>query len=482
VIPLSLDEIARITGARPDGVADPGAIVDGPVVIDSRRAGPGGLFAAVAGERVDGHDFAAAAVAAGAVAVLATRPAGAPALIVDNVPAALARLARAVVGRLPQVTIAGITGSSGKTSTKDLTAQLVERLGPVVAPEGSYNNEFGFPLTVLRADERTRYMVLELAARGAGHIASLCEIAPPKIGAVLNIGHAHTGEFGGIEEVAKAKGELAEALPAGGVAVLNADDPRVAAMAGRTAARVVTFGLGNPGDGAGDGRWAGERVPGVRAADVRLDDLGRPAFTLVTATGSAPVRLALHGAHNVPNALAAAAIAAELGLGVAEIADGLSAATARSRWRMEVAGSPGGVTVINDAYNANPESVRAALDALHHMARGRRSFAVLGQMAELGEESRASHEEAGAQAAGTGVAGLIVVGKEAEPILAGALASPGWHGEAIGVPDGPAALAALRNRLAPGDVVLVKASRAAALESVAAELLSQRKPVKEKAQ
>lgn len=467
MIPLSLDEIARITGARPDGVADLGAIAGGPVVIDSRRAGPGGLFAAVAGERVDGHDFAAAAVAAGAVAVLATRPAGAPALIVDNVPAALARLARAVVDRLPQVTIAGITGSSGKTSTKDLTAQLVERLGPTVAPEGSYNNEFGFPLTVLRADERTRYMVLELAARGAGHIASLCEVAPPRIGAVLNVGHAHTGEFGGIEEVARAKGELAEALPGDGVAVLNADDPRVAAMAGRTAARVVTFGLGNAD---------------VSAADIRLDALGRPAFTLVTAAGSAPVRLALHGAHNVPNALAAAAIAAEMGLGVAEIADGLSAATARSRWRMEVRRNPGGVTVINDAYNANPESVRAALDALRHMARGRRSFAVLGQMAELGEESRASHEEAGAQAAGTGVAGLIVVGKEAEPILAGALASPGWHGEAIGVPDGPAALAALRNRLAPGDVVLVKASRAAALESVAAELLSQHQPVKETAQ
>lgn len=467
MIPLSLDEIARITGARPDGVADLGAIAGGPVVIDSRRAGPGGLFAAVAGERVDGHDFAAAAVAAGAVAVLATRPAGAPALIVDNVPAALARLAMAVARRLPQVTIAGITGSSGKTSTKDLTAQLVERLGPTVAPEGSYNNEFGFPLTVLRASERTRYMVLELAARGAGHIASLCEVAPPRIGAVLNVGHAHTGEFGGIEEVAKAKGELAEALPGDGVAVLNADDPRVAAMAGRTAARVVTFGLGNAD---------------VSAADIRLDALGRPAFTLVTAAGSAPVRLALHGAHNVPNALAAAAIAAEMGLGVAEIADGLSAATARSRWRMEVGRNPGGVTVINDAYNANPESVRAALDALRHMARGRRSFAVLGQMAELGEESRASHEEAGAQAAGTGVAGLIVVGKEAEPILAGALASPGWHGEAIGVPDGPAALAALRNRLAPGDVVLVKASRAAALESVAAELLSQHQPVKETAQ
>jgi len=505
VIPLPLEEIARITGARLDGGADPAAVLDGPVVIDSRRAGPGGLFAAVAGERADGHDFAAAAIAAGAVAVLATRPCGAPALITGNVPAALARLAQEVVARLPQITIAGITGSSGKTSTKDLTAQLVERLGPTVAPEGSWNNEFGFPLTVLRATRGTRYLVLELAARGAGHIASLCEIAPPRIGAVLNVGHAHTGEFGGIEQVARAKGELPAALPtaaAGGVAILNADDPRVMAMAARTEARVVTFGLAaisarptSPADPIGPIGPAGPtdpanhsstKAPDFAAAGIRLDDLGRASFTLLTPAGSAPVRLSLHGAHHVPNALAAAAIAAELGLGPAETADALAAATARSGGRMEVRRSPAGVIVVNDAYNANPESVRAALEAVAHMARGRRSFAVLGQMAELGDESRASHEEIGALAAGTGVTGLIVVGKEAEPILDGALARNGagteWRGEAISVPDGPAAVAALRGRLAGGDVVLVKASHAAGLERVAAALLSQPDLVKEKAQ
>jgi UDP-N-acetylmuramoyl-tripeptide--D-alanyl-D-alanine ligase len=396
------------------------------------------------------------------------------------VPTALARLAQAVVARLPQVTIAGLTGSAGKTSTKDLTAQLVERLGPAISPEGSWNNEFGFPLTVLRADERTRFMVLEMAARGPGHIAFLCEIAPPRVGAVLNVGHAHTGEFGGIEQVARAKGELPAALPAaaaGGVAILNADDHRVRAMAGRTEARIVTFGLA----GAGADRPAGA-PPDFAAADVRLDDLGRPSFTLVTPAGSVPVRMGLHGAHQVPNALAAAAIAAELGLGLDGIADGLSTATARSRWRMEVRQAPGGVTVINDAYNANPESMRAALDALGHLARGRRSFAVLGHMAELGDEARDSHLEAGAQAAGTGVTGLIVVGKEAEPILDGALATSGWHGEALAVPDGPQAVAALRGRLAEGDVVLVKASRAAGLESVAADLLSQPASEKETAQ
>ena len=464
MIPLTLDEIARITSARLGTAADPRAVVRGPVVLDSRRVSPGALFAAVPGERADGHDFAAAAVAGGAVAVLASRPLAVPAIITGSVPDALAAMARAVIGRLPAVTIAGITGSSGKTTTKDLTAQLVERLGPTVAPEGSYNNELGHPLTVLRADERTRYMVLELSARGAGHIAKLCRIAPPKLGAVLNVGHAHAGEFGGLDQVARAKGELAEALPPGGVAVLNADDPRVAAMARRTSARVVTFGLAGAG---------GEPGPDFRASGVRLDELGRPAFTLQTGAGSAPVRMALHGEHLVPDALAAAALATELGMSLPDVARGLSGATARSKWRMEVTRRADGVTVINDAYNANPESVRAAIRALRSMAAGGRSFAVLGEMAELGELSRASHEEAGAVAAAAGIAGLIAVGEEAAPILTGARGQRAWHGEAIGVPDGPGAVAALRRMLAPGDVVLVKASRAAALESVAAQLLAE---------
>ena len=477
MIPLSLGEIARITGARLDGGADPAAVVTGPVVIDSRRAGAGGLFAAVEGERVDGHEFAAAARDAGATAMLGTRPAGVPGLLVDDVPTALARLAQEVMARLPEVTIAGLTGSAGKTSTKDLTAQLVERLGPTISPEGSWNNEFGFPLTVLRADEQTRFMVLEMAARGPGHIAFLCEIAPPRIGAVLNVGHAHTGEFGGIEQVARAKGELPAALPAaaaGGVAILNADDHRVRAMASRTEARIVTFGLADAtAAGQSDPGPAGGGRPDFAAADVQLDRLGRPSFTLITPAGSVPVRMGLHGAHQIPNALAAAATAAELGLDLDGIAGGLATATARSRWRMEVREGPGGVTVINDAYNANPESVRAALDALGHMAQGGRSFAILGQMNELGDESWDSHLEAGAHAAGTGVTGLIVVGKLAEPILDGALATAGWHGEAIGVPTGAEAVAALRGRLAAGDVVLVKASRSVGLETVAADLLSQ---------
>ena len=456
MIPLSIAEIARLTGASLDHVPDPAAIVAGPVIIDSREAAPGSLFAALPGERADGHDFAAAAVAAGAVAVLGTRPVGVPALIVADVPAALGRLARAVVDRLPRLTIAGITGSAGKTTTKDLAAQLIGSLGPTVAPRNSFNNEIGHPLTVLRAGADTRYLIAELSARGPGHIAALCEISPPSLGAVLCVGNAHAGEFGSMEQIAAAKAELPRALPADGVAVLNADDPLVAAMAGVTAARVVTFGQSAGAD--------------VRAAGLSLDQLSRPRFTLEMPDGAAPVELRLHGEHNVTNALAAAALAGQLGMDSGAIAAGLSAATARSRWRMEVTERPDGVIIINDAYNASPEAVTAALAALRVIAAGRRAYAVLGRMAELGDRSREFHEKAGMIAARSGLAGLIAVGDEAAPILTGAKAAGGFAGELLAVPDGPAAVAALSERLAPGDVVLVKASRAAGLQTVALAL------------
>jgi UDP-N-acetylmuramoyl-tripeptide--D-alanyl-D-alanine ligase len=463
VIPLSLGAIAQLTGAQltgpaPGQDADPATLVTGPVIIDSRDAAPGALFAALPGTRVVGLEFAPQAVAAGAAAVLATRPCGVPALIVPDVTVALGRLARGVVDALPRLQIAGITGSAGKTTTKDLAAQLIEALGPTVAPRASWNNEIGHPLTVLRATAETRYLVLELSARGPGHIAHLCQIAPPRFGLVLCVGHAHEGEFGGIEEVARAKGELPAALPGsadGGVALLNADDPLVMAMAARTAARVVTFGRG-PAD--------------VRAEGVRLDDRGRPGFRLVSPSGSGQVQLRLYGQHNVHNALAAAALAGELGMPAAEIAQRLSEAEARSRWRMEVTERPDGVIVLNDAYNANPEAVRAALDTLTVLARGRRSFAVLGPMSELGVQSRARHEEIGGYAAQMGLTGLIVVGEEAGPILTGAKAEPSWGGELIHAADASAALDALGQRLAPGDVVLVKASRSAGLERVALAL------------
>src|SRR5579859_2997514 len=329
MIPMTLGEIASgCDGVVAGGVAS--VVVDGSFVIDSRAAGPGDVFVAVVGARVDGHSYAPAAFARGAVAVLGTRAVpGGPCVVVPDVVAALGALARLVLSKLPSVTIAGITGSSGKTSTKDLAFQLVSRLGPCVAPAGSFNTEYGLPLTILRCSLETRYLVLEMSARGIGHIAYLCGIAPPQVGAVLNVGHAHAGEFGSIEAVAIAKGELVEALPESGVAVLNADDPRVLAMAARTKARVVTFAVASPSLSPGSG------VADVRAEDVRLDSLGRALFTLVTPEGSVAVTLRVHGAHQVPNALAAAALARALGLPLAQIAAGLSAAEARSRWRME---------------------------------------------------------------------------------------------------------------------------------------------------
>ncbi|MEW9528015.1 UDP-N-acetylmuramoyl-tripeptide--D-alanyl-D-alanine ligase [Microbispora sp. NPDC049125] len=450
MIPMPLARVAEITSGALTGMADPRAVIRGPVVIDSRAAGPGALFVAIKGERADGHDFARQAVEAGAAAVLASRPVEAPAVIVGDVLAALAGLANAVVSALPSATVVGVTGSAGKTTTKDLLAGLAARIGPTVAPAGSHNNEIGHPLTVLKADEGTRFLVLELSARNVGHIAYLARIAPPRIGVVLNVGTAHLGVFGGKEAIARAKGELVEALPSDGVAVLNADDPLVAAMAGRTAARVTWFG----------------RSPQavIRAEDESVDARSRASFTLRTPSGSAAVRLRLHGAHAVENALAAAAAAYELGLPVATIADELSRAEPRSRWRMEVTDRPDGVTVINDAYNANPDSMRAAFRSLGALGEGRRRFAVIAALRELGEDADTLNEGVGRLAAGAGLEGLIVVGDGAEPVLAGA---PG----AIHVPDAAAAAEELSARLAPGDAVLVKGPRAAGLERVAEAIL-----------
>lgn len=472
MIALTLDRIAEITQTAIGGSARPDAVVDGPVVIDSRLAAPGALFVALTGERVDGHDYAGSAVEAGAVAVLASRPVAVPHLLVeggdDEVVAALARLARHVAGELSDARrgadaaeVVAVTGSSGKTTTKDLIAQVIGGLGPTVAPAGSFNNEIGHPLTVLRADTGTRTLVLEVSARGVGHIAHLCEVAPPRIGVVLNVGSAHMGEFGDRDTIAKAKGELVEALPlgepgrgSGGVAILNADDPRVSAMASRTRARAVTYGQGEDAH--------------VRAADVVLEDSGAPSFTLHLRGRTARVRLALVGAHQVHNALAAAAVADELGMDIDAVAAALGAATPVSRWRMEVT-EHDGATLVNDAYNANPESMRAALTTLEALARNRRSLAVLAHMAELGADGAAEHERVGEMAARTGVAHLIVVGEAAEGIAVGAerAARQGlWQGECVRVADAGAAATALRERMRTGDVVIVKGSRVAALERV----------------
>lgn len=457
MIPLSFAEIAALTKGELVAVPDARALVSGPVVVDSRAVEAGALFVALPGERVDGHDFAAEAIRAGAVGVLASRATGVPSVLTPDAVAALGSLARGMLARLPELAVIGVTGSSGKTSTKDLLADVLAAHGGTVAARGSHNNEIGLPLTVLSATELTRFLVLEMAARGIGHIRYLTEIAPPTIGVVLNVGSAHIGEFGGREGIAMAKGELVEALPATGLAVLNADDPLVRAMAARTSARVRTFGVTDEAD--------------VRALDVRVDGVARASFTLACAAGSVPVRLGLHGEHHVGNALAAASVALELGMPLPAVADALGDARPRSRWRMEVRERADGVTVVNDAFNANPESMRAALKALVAMTGGGRSWAVLGEMLELGPQSDAAHDEIGRLAVRLNVSRLVVVGAGAARMHAGATLEGSWGRESVFVPDIPAALDLLRAELRAGDVVLVKSSKGAGLSALGEALV-----------
>jgi UDP-N-acetylmuramoyl-tripeptide--D-alanyl-D-alanine ligase len=461
MIALTLAEVAELTGGELTG--SPDATVSGTVTLDSRAVGHGDLFVAVAGERVDGADFLPAAAAAGAVAALTSRPdAALPCVVVPDPVEALGRLATGVHSRLVAgglLTLA-ITGSSGKTSTKDLLGQVLAAAGPTVSPPGSYNNDIGLPLTVLGADEQTRFLVLEMGARGRGHIARLCRVARPRIGVVLNVGSAHLGEFGSPEGIAEAKGELVEALSDEGTAVLNADDPRVIGMAPRTVARVVTTGRGEDAD--------------VRAVDVTLDETARARFTLVAGGEQHPVALQVVGEHQVANALSAAGAALAAGLGPAQVAAALSAAGPRSRWRMEVSRRDDGVTVVNDAYNANPESMRAALAALAGLS-GTRRIAVLGAMAELGPDAAAEHQRLGRDAAAAGIDLIVAVGPDAVGIADGAAAAGRRAGEeSVHVPDRATARELLSEVLRSGDVVLVKASRSYGLEQLAADLLAER--------
>ncbi|MCC5478212.1 UDP-N-acetylmuramoyl-tripeptide--D-alanyl-D-alanine ligase [Streptomyces barringtoniae] len=457
MIALSLAEIAAVVGGQTHDIPDPSVEVTGPVVRDSREVVPGSLFAAFVGERVDGHDYAPQVIEAGAVAVLASRPVGVPAIVVDDVQTALGALARHVVRRLG-ATLVALTGSAGKTSTKDLIAQVLQRKAPTVFTPGSLNNEIGLPLTALSATEETRFLVLEMGARGIGHIRYLTDLTPPRIGLVLNVGTAHIGEFGGREQIAQAKGEIVEGLPEDGAAILNADDPLVRAMASRTKAKVVLFGESAEAD--------------VRAENVRLTDSGQPSFRLLTPSGASDVTMRLYGEHHVSNALAAAAVAHELGMSAEEIATALSEAGSLSRWRMEVTERLDGVTIVNDAYNANPESMRAALRALAAMGKGRRTWAVLGKMAELGDEALAEHDAVGRLAVRLNVSKLVAVGGiEASWLQLGAYNEGSWGEESVHVSDAQAAIDLLRSELRPGDVVLVKASRSVGLESVAQALV-----------
>jgi UDP-N-acetylmuramoyl-tripeptide--D-alanyl-D-alanine ligase len=446
VIPLTLREVAEITGGTVHG--DESIVVDAPATLDSRAAEPGGLFVAIAGEHVDGHEYAAQSVAAGAAAVLASRQVDAPSVVVDDVVAALGLLARHVIDELEDVTVIAITGSSGKTSAKDLVAQLLEPDGMTVATAGNFNNELGVPLTVLRADELTRFLVVEMGARALGNITELCQIVPPDVGLVLNVGHAHIGEFGSAEVIARTKGELAEAVESDGVVVLNADDPLVAAMAARTEAAVVTFG--ETGD--------------VRISGLEVDAQGCPHFRLTHGSRSAQAYVPLIGDYHASNAAAAVAAAVVLGVDLATAVERLATVSPRSTMRMERHVRADGAVVVNDAYNANPESMAAALRAIAAIGEGR-AIAVLGEMLELGDGSHAAHVEVGRLAAELGFARVVVVGEGARGIAEGA-------GDiAVEVDDVGVAVRTLSASLTGDEVVLVKASRGGRLERVADALL-----------
>lgn len=471
--PLSLSAIAVVLEARIDGLANDAAaatLVSG-VCVDSRAVNPGDLFVAIVGERSDGHDFVATALKAGAVAALVQHPVQSvdgvalPCLVVDDPVLALGRLAAWYRREILTCSVVAVTGSSGKTSTKDLLACVLSAAGPTVSARGSFNTEVGLPLTILSADEDAAFLVLEMGMRGAGHIAYLAEIARPDVGVVLNVGSAHLGMLGSREAIASAKSELVAALDPAAVAVLNADDPAVLAMGALTGARVVLFGESVAAD--------------VRATDVRVDELARPSFTLTeTSSGAAsPVSLVLSGEHYVSNALAAAAVGLACGISVERVADALRIAEIDSRWRMEIRETAAGVTVVNDAYNANPESMRAAVKSLAAMAAGRRTWAVLGEMRELGDASMEEHDAIGRLAVRLDISRLVCVGEGTRVMHLAASNEGSWGEESVHVPDVEAAIALLREQLRPGDVVLVKASRTIGLERIAAALLDPSGPV-----
>ncbi len=459
MIAMTLADIAGVVDGRVEGAGDAAeGRVTAPASLDSRDIEPGGLFVALTGEHVDGHDFAEAAGDAGAAAVLGSRATALPTVVVGDVIGALGLLARHVRDRCG-ATVLALTGSQGKTGTKDYLAGVLGALGPTVATQGNLNNELGVPLTVLRVREETAYLVVEMGARGPGHVARLCEVARPDASAVLNVGTAHLGEFGSRAAIARAKGEIVEALDERGTAVLALHDAMVAPMARRTRGRVLTFG---PASLGAEVSWA----------DVTLDDLARPHFVLAHAGASYAVALRQVGRHQVPNAVAAAALAVAAGAPLDTVAEGLRTAEIASRWRMEVSERFDGTVVLNDAYNANPESVEAALDALDAIgaARGARRVAVLGDMLELGEDEEAAHAAVGHAVVTAGVDVLVAVGRLSAHTAAAAAASDGWQGDALVLAGREEATAWVRQNVRAGDVVLVKASRGGALEHVAEAL------------
>jgi UDP-N-acetylmuramoyl-tripeptide--D-alanyl-D-alanine ligase len=456
VISLTLAEIAAATGGAlrlPAGAHDFDDVA-GSVQTDSRLVEPGSIFIALPGEVTDGHVFAEGAVGRGAALLIVDHALELPVaqVVVDDTLTALADLARFVVATVRAdggLTVIGITGSNGKTTTKNMLRAVLSPVGPTIAPPGSFNNQVGAPLSMLSIERDTRFLVVEMGAASIGEIARTVAIATPDISVVLSVGLAHAGEFGGIEATQRAKSEIVTELPADAAAVLNRDDERVAAMAAITKARPVWFGLDEK-------------------ADVRADDLNATAsgtsFTLVTAGERRPVHLRILGEHHVMNALATLAVAMELGLDLDAAITALESVPRAERWRMEVLTRADGITVINDAYNASPDSMSAALKTLAQIVEpGQRSVAVLGEMAELGEFSDEEHDRIGRLVVRLNIQKLVVVGHGARHIHNAAGLEGSWDGESMLVATAEEAYDRLRDDLRRGDVILVKSSKSANL-------------------
>jgi UDP-N-acetylmuramoyl-tripeptide--D-alanyl-D-alanine ligase len=475
MITLTLAEIAAaVDGELVSGAAD--TTVDGSVETDSRLVTAGSVFFALLGEETDGHRFVPSAVDAGAALVVTERAVDLPEsaataqIVVADGYAALAALAHEVVARVRAagaLRVVGITGSNGKTSTKNMLRTILSRVGETVAPEGSFNNHVGAPISMLRITADTRFLVVEMGASGIGHIAKLVRIAEPDVGVVLKVGLAHAGEFGGIEATERAKSEMVTDLPTTATALLNVDDDRVARMRGRTAARVVGFGT----SAGADYRIGGVTTDRDGTRFMLTAPPVDPADAVPGGPSSAPatvdVRLAILGEHHAMNAAAALSVAHLWGVPLSEGAAALASMTRAERWRMELLQGPDGVTVINDAYNASPDSTAAALRTLAQVVRpGERTVAVLGEMAELGEYSVEEHDRIGRLVVRLGIGQLVVVGRGAMALHQAATLEGSWDGESVFIEDVDDAVRALQEIVRPGDVVLVKSSKSAGLRFV----------------
>lgn len=448
MIAMKASEIAAIIGGELYG--EDCAVTAG-AYISSSDCIKGSIFLAFKGEHVDGHDFADDAVKHGAVLIIATQPINQRHILVEDVTRAVTHLAKHVRDALSHLKVIGITGSQGKTTTKELLASILASQGETVSPRGNYNNELGVPITLLQCTKETKFCIVEMGARHQGDIAALVDIAKPHIGVVLRVAAAHIGEFGSIEAIAKTKSEMIENLESDGIAIVGDYDPFTSAMAQIHSGEVITFGESNSST--------------IRATDIELRE-GRPHFELVTPQGRSAVTLRQYGLHQIPNALAAAAVATALHISIDVIAAELSTAEIHARWRMEVA-ELDDLTIINDAYNASPDSMAAAISTLVHLTqeRGGESWAFLGNMRELGETSQAAHAHIARFASQLGVDHLISVNA---PDYAGGVeaGSPMVLHTCNGRDD---ALTMVRH-INRGDVVLCKASRSDKLELLAEEI------------